>query len=256
MLVQVMKRRIRAAGIHFCISAVFAALIGTWVFCVWYPPLYAEVSGGLSLFAMLVAIDALLGPALTALVLSPKKLLPELRRDITIIVLLQLLALGYGMYTIAMARPVHIVFEVDRFRVVSAADIDTAELPKASASYQNLSWTGPAVIAARTSTNAEETLRALDLAMQGVEISMMPERWTPYPPYAGAVLAKARPAALLVQKYPALVPRVQHAATKAGVKVLDLYFLPIDGRKRDGVVLLSAPDAAILEYLPVDGYFD
>jgi hypothetical protein len=251
-----MKRRMCAASIHFAISAILAGLIGFLVFAVWYPPNYVEVSGGLTLFAMLVGIDVLLGPALTAMVVDQKKPITELRRDIVIIVLLQLIALGYGMYTIAMARPVHIVFEVDRFRVVSAADVDPIQLAKASDTYRVLPWTGPSVIAARTSINAEESARALDLALQGVEISMLPERWMAYPPNAAAVLAKSRPVALLLAKYPEMGPQIQDAVEENGVRPQDLFFLPIQGRKKDGVVLLSSPNAVILAYIPVDGFFE
>lgn len=55
---------------------------------------------------------------------------PGLSRYIGAIVLVQLLAFGYGVFSIAQARPVHLGFEVDRFRVDSAADIDPAQLPR------------------------------------------------------------------------------------------------------------------------------
>lgn len=250
-----MNRRIRAAGLHFLASAAIAVLAGLVVFLLWYPPPYATLAGGISLFAMLVSIDVVLGPALTALIANPSKPRNELQRDISVIVVVQLLAMAYGLYTIAMARPVHLVFEVDRFRVVSASDIEPAQLIKAPAAYRHLPWTGPTLIAARKSATQEEMIRALDLGLQGVDLAMQPERWVDYGPNVEAVLKKARSAKLLLEKYPQVAEEVQVAAASHGVAPESVYFLPLDSRKASGVALLAAPDARIVGYVSVDGFF-
>ena len=41
---------------------------------------------------------------------------------IAVVALIQLVALGYGLWTVFIARPVHLVFEIDRFRVVHAIE--------------------------------------------------------------------------------------------------------------------------------------
>jgi len=41
-------------------------------------------------------------------------------------------------------------------------------------------------------------MRALDLGIQGQDISMQPDRWVAYGPQAEAVLKKARPVKLLL----------------------------------------------------------
>ena len=99
-----MKFRLRASGLHFFISAAIALIFGLLVFLVWYPPPFAMLAGGLILFSMLVGIDVVLGPFLTALVANPNKPRPELRRDIGLIVVVQLLAFVYGAYTIEIGR--------------------------------------------------------------------------------------------------------------------------------------------------------
>ena len=126
-----LKPRFQAAGIHLCISLVIAALAATLVFALWYPYPYRDLSGGRELFTMLVSIDVILGPLLTLAVFNLKKPRAELVRDLAIIGLVQLLALGYGLWTVYQARPVHMVFEMDRFRVTHAADIDPELLAKA-----------------------------------------------------------------------------------------------------------------------------
>ena len=44
---------------------------------------------------------------------------------------LQLAALVYGLHTVYIVRPVAMVFEVERFRLVTANDVLLDELPKA-----------------------------------------------------------------------------------------------------------------------------
>ena len=250
-----MKFRMRASGLHFLISAAVALVFGLLVFLLWYPPPFALLAGGLSLFAMLVGIDVVLGPFLTALVANPNKPWPELRRDIGLIVVVQLLAFGYGAHTIALARPVHLVFEVDRLAVVSAADIDADQLTKALPAYRTLPWTGPTLIAARKSESSAEMTRSLDMGLQGVDISMQPERWIDYTANAAAVLKKARPVQLLLDKYPQLADQLKAAAASHSVALGDMQFLPMTSRKESGVALIAAPDARFVGYLSVDGFF-
>lgn len=247
--------RLRASGLHFLISVAVAVVFGLLVFLLWYPPPFATLAGGLILFAMLVGIDVVLGPFLTALVANPKKPRLELRRDIGLIVVVQLLAFGYGAYSIALARPVHLVFEVDRLTVVSAADIDADQLIKASPAYQKLPWTGPTLIAARKSESGSEMTRSLDLGLQGVDISMQPERWVDYNANAAAVLTKARSIKILLDKYPALTDELKNVASSHELTVENIRFLPMTSRRESGVALIAASDARFLGYLPVDGFF-
>ena len=250
-----MRFRMRASGLHFLISAAVALVFGLLVFSLWYPPPFAMLAGGLTLFAMLVGIDVVLGPFLTALVANPKKQRLELRRDIGLIVVVQLLAFGYGAYSIALARPVHLVFEVDRLTVVSAADIDSNQLMKASPAYQTLPWTGPTLIAARQSESGLEMTRSLDLGLQGVDISMQPERWVDYNANAAVVLRKARPIKLLLDKYPEMAVQLKSKASSHGLALENMRFLPMTSRRKNGVALIAASDARFLGYLPVDGFF-
>lgn len=249
-----MNRRIRASGLHFLVSASVAVLSGLVVFLIWYPPPYATIAGGLVLFSMLVGIDVLLGPALTALVASPTKPRTELRRDIAIIALVQMLAFVYGLYTIALARPVHMVFEVDRFTVVSAADLNTAQLAKAPEAYRQLPWTGPTLIATRKSISNAEMLSSLDLSFQGVDLAMQPDRWVDYNEGRAKVVAAARPMKPLIDKYPQVLAAAKTAAVEHGVSMDNMRYLPLTSRNESWVALVAVPDARIVGYLSVDGF--
>ncbi len=249
-----MDIRTKNSALHFLASSCIALLAGLLVFAIWYPPPYATIAGGLTLFAMLAGIDVVLGPCLTAIVSSPTKPRRELRVDIGLIVVVQLIALGYGLYTIAQARPVFLVFEVDRFRVVSAADLDPAALEKAPPEYRRLPWTGPVLIAAKKSETPEEMARSLDLSLQGVDISMQPNHWTSYASSVKAVLEKSLPVKALIEKYPDINDEVRQLATQNGILPEEIRFLPLQSRNMTGTVLISIPNARIIGHLAIDGF--
>jgi hypothetical protein len=250
-----LNRRLNASGLHLLASLVLAALVSALVFGIWYPSPYAAVAGGTSLFVLLVSVDVVMGPALTAVIASPSKPVAEFRRDFALIVLLQLAALGYGLYTMALARPVHMAFEVDRLRVVVAADIDPAALPNAPPALRRLPWFGPRLIAAVKPEDPAALVKSVELGLAGVDLSMVPGNWRDYASQAAVAWAKARPVAPLLARYPALASEATALAAAAGQPVQALRFLPLVSRQASWVTLLAEPGARVVGHLPVDGFF-
>ncbi len=246
-----MNLRTRAAGLHLLGSLLLAGLAWWLVFRLWYPPPFAELAGGAALFLILVAVDVVIGPALTAVVASPKKPRAELLRDLAVILVLQFAAMGYGLYTMAVARPVAIAFEVDLFRVVSAVDVDETTLSSAPPALRQLSWTGPVVLAAVKPSDPAEQFRTIELGMAGVPLAALPAHWRDYAPSAAKAWAAAQPAAMLIAKQPRQAAAVNAIARAAGVSVNDLRTLPLMARRAEWLALLAAPDARIVGYLPV-----
>ena len=77
----------------------------------------------------MVGVDVVCGPLLTLVLFNPAKSRRELRLDLSLVAVIQLAALAYGLYSISLARPVIQAFETDRFAVVSAVEIDPGQLP-------------------------------------------------------------------------------------------------------------------------------
>jgi hypothetical protein len=250
-----MSRRIRFAGSHFFLSVLVAGAVALLVFLVWYPSPYDSLAGGLSLFAILVGVDVALGPMLTAVVASPGKPRAELLRDVTLIAVIQLAAFSYGVYTIALARPVYIVYEVDRLRVVSAADIAPADLAKSAPEFRPLPWAGPRFIATVAPTDSAALFDSIGRSLQGTDLAMQPEHWVRYADANPAMLKAARLISVLLQRYPDAASAVGSAARTAGVPPSNLRFLPLMSRRRAGVALLSTPDMRVVGYLDVNGFF-
>lgn len=248
-------RRLKLAGFHLLASVGVAAIVAVAVLRIWYPYPFSAVAGGLSLFTLLVSVDVILGPALTAVAASPTKPVPELRRDLAVIVAVQLAAFAYGMHTIAVARPVHLAFEVDRMRVVTAADIEPGSLRDSVPEFRSLPWFGPTLLAAIKPVNPEEQLRSIDLGLAGVDLSMVPANWRDYSSLSATVWAKARPVQVLVDKYPESEAALIAIARTEHQSVADLRFLPLQSRQASWATIVAAPGARVVGHLPFDSFF-
>lgn len=248
-------RRSRAVAIHIAASLLIAAVVGALVFLVWYPQPFDVIAGGTGLFLLLVGVDVVLGPALTAVVANPAKPLPELRRDLAVIVLLQLAGLGYGLHTMALARPVWLAFEIDRFRVVMAADIEPTTLGDAPPGLRSLPWTGPRTIAAVKPTEPAEQMKSVELGLAGIDLAMVPRNWRDYASQTDRAWRVARPVAALLKQYPQEATAVVQAAARSGVAVESMRFLPLMSRSASWVALIAAPDARVVGYVAQDGFF-
>jgi hypothetical protein len=249
------KERAQAACVHLTASLAVAALAALLVFVVWFPFPYREISGGRALFELLVAVDLTLGPLLTFVVFNRAKPRRELWRDLSVIAVLQLAALGYGLHAVYQARPVYLVYEVDRFQVVTAADVDPSELGQAPPDLRELPWHGVQVIGARKSRDSDEMLRSLESALAGKDIAMMPSRWQSLgaDEYA-QIRARARPAKFLRGRGGDGVVALDRLLGAAGLTDEDVLAVPLVSRRNDWSVLMRRRDLQIIGYLAIDAF--
>lgn len=246
-------RRTRAAAVHLLLSCMVAAICAALVFLLWYPGPYRSLSGGRDLFFLVTAVDVIIGPLLTFAVFNPIKGWRHLRRDLAVIACLQVAALGYGVHTVYQVRPVALVFEKDRFRVVSAADVYEPELGKGRAEYSSLPLTGPWTLGARSPADGAERTDAIFLALKGYDVAQRPVFWQAYEESRMNALRVARPLSVLLEHYPQ--GRAQLDATVAELRLnLDTTkFLPLVARV-DAVVLLNG-QGDVVGFAPFDGFF-
>lgn len=249
------KERGRAAAVHLLASLGIAAVAAVLVLGVWFPHPYRHVAGGIGLFTLLVSVDVVLGPLLTFAVFNRAKPRTELVRDLGIIVLLQLAALGYGLSTAFQARPVFLVYEVDRFRVVTAADIEPAELAEAPPGLRGLPWRGIRVIGTRAPRDNQEMLASIDSALAGRDISMLPGWWQDLgPDNHRQMRAKARSLEVVRARAGDATGELDRLVAGSGVPPEQVVALPLVGREGDWSVLLDARDLRIIGYLPIDAF--
>lgn len=121
MLSVTVKDKLKAAFIHLFVSAVLVILSYLIVTQFWYPAPFFSATGVSQIFILIVIVDLVLGPLLTFIVYRKNK--ETLVTDLCVIALLQISALAYGLYSVYEARPVWIVYIIDRFELVQANEL-------------------------------------------------------------------------------------------------------------------------------------
>lgn len=223
------------------------------VFVLWYPTPFREVSGGRELFFIVIAVDVVLGPLITFAVFDRRKPRGELVRDLTVVVLLQLAALAYGLHAVAQARPAVVALEGNRLRVVRAIDLDNAALAQAPSGLQRLSLTGPTFVATRRPTEAER-LEAMQRGLAGQDIGMRPEFWLPPDQSGPAYAAAAMPIQRLRTLQPHRVAEIDAAVSSLGTASTQVGYLPMLARRTDWSALVDLKSGTIVGYVPVEGF--
>lgn len=250
-----LRRALGAAGWHLLVSVLVAAVAAGLVFGVWFPYPYRELVGGRELFLIVVAVDVVCGPLLTLVLFNHLKSRRELALDLSLVAMIQLGALAYGMYTVVQARPVYLAFEVDRFRAVTVSDIQTDKLRPELGGLHRIGWGGPKVIGVRTPKDNEEMMRSLDLSLGGIDQAVRPDWWVPYEDVKARVLEKSSPVSELRAKRPELKSLIDASIAESGSREDRLVWLPITSFQSTGwVAFLDASSAEIKSFAPVDGF--
>ena len=250
--------RIRVAGIaasiHLICSVVVAVLAGALVFGLWYPYPYRDLSGGRELFFLVVGVDVVCGPLLTLVLFNPLKPKAELWRDLGLVALIQIGALGYGLFTVWQVRPLFLVLELDRFKVVMAPDLDAAAVTALPNGLRASVWGGPKVVAIRPPASVEEKNKVLFAALQGGrDYAERPEFYLRYEgENALKSLKSAKPLTGFLQRWPDQQAAADKLATEKKVNLSQWMYLPVRGRQ-EWVAILDKR-GQIQGFLKGDGF--
>lgn len=248
---------------HLTLSISVATLVAVLVFRFWFPEGLRHLSGGWRLFWWIVGVDVVCGPLLTLLLYKQTKSRRELFADLTLVVIIQLAALGYGLHSLAQARPLALVFEVDRFRLISSADIVEADLKYLPDWFRPWGATPIRTLGLRSLHSADEQRKSFEAALQGVEAGQRPWRWQDYEQSHAEVLRRARPLADLLAAHPEQATLIDRAVNDAlnesqageAKEGRALLWLPLVSRRSmEWVVLLDPMTLRVRAYLPLDGF--
>lgn len=231
-----------------------ASLAAMLVFGLWYPYPYREISGGRELFVLMVAVDIIIGPLITLAIFDRRKPRMELRRDMLLVAVLQLAALGYGLWTVAIARPVHMVFEIDRFRIVHAIEIPDDLLKKNSSGIDAMPFTGPTFLGLRAFRDNKERADATLAALQGVHLGSRPDLWQSYDSSRQDVLNAAKPVKQLQERFPEHIGAINAAISSGSLSVDFAKYLPLVGRKSFWTVFVDGRNGDVVAFLPLDSF--
>lgn len=97
-----------------------------FVYFIWYQQIYFKISGVIEPLKLLLIVDVILGPLLTFMIYKKGK--KDLKFDLMIIILLQLLAFIYGAYSIYLGKPSLVIHRTGYLEVISENSINYTEL--------------------------------------------------------------------------------------------------------------------------------
>ncbi|GAA5630494.1 hypothetical protein Acal02_01094 [Acinetobacter calcoaceticus] len=173
-----MNARLNFFSSHLLLSILIAFLVIGIVFFIWYPAPLAKAVGVTHIFLMMLAIDVIIGPLLGLLVYKEGK--KSLKMDLGIIILIQFVALGYGVYSIAQGRPAWLAYNVDRFELVRNNEIVTNQIAQVNPQYQQPSWLKPQFVGVEFAK--DKKIRGDEMfaeVLGGISIAQKPERYVP-----------------------------------------------------------------------------
>lgn len=250
----VWREKLRAFAVHFLITLLLSASAAALVFLVWFPDPFQKMLGGTRLFEVLVACDLGLGPLTSFIIYNSKKTRRALLFDYTVVGIVQLGAFFYGLHAVANMRPVYVAFVGDRIDVVSAGEIDDADLAQGKEGYRQRPKWGPQLVGIQEPTDLKERNKALFAALAGKDYSVMPSYYVPYEQKLAEISQRASPVSKLEKGHPETKPMVSSAAAELRIPVEKLAWLPVKHRSGFWTVLLDTDTGRPVRWLPVDPY--
>ncbi len=105
---------------HLAFSSSIFIVLSYLIIFHWYPDFYFWLDGGIRAIATVFFVDVVLGPGLTLLVFKPGK--KSLKFDMTVILVVQFMALSWGIYKVYTERPATSVYYQGKFTCISYPD--------------------------------------------------------------------------------------------------------------------------------------
>ena len=159
----------------------------------------------------MVGCDLALGPLISLVIYNSRKSRRKLITDYSIVGVVQIAALVYGVHILAAARPVYVAFSHDRLEIVSARDISDEELAAAKTpAYGSLPLTGPRFVSIKVPDAEQQD--ALFQSLAGNEEHMRPRFYVPYESQLEQIRVRAKTLEELEKRHPESKPLL-HAAS-------------------------------------------
>lgn len=244
--------RYQAFGAHLLGSIVVALVSATLVFLVWYPGALPAATGVTGIFLILLGVDVVVGPCITLIVFNPAK--RELKRDLAIVLFLQVAALLYGLNSVFVARPVYVVYNASRFDLVYANDLTEEKLKLVSdARFKTAPLFGPQTIAARRPVDAKTRNEILLGSLSGGDdLPQIPQHYVPYADEKVEVIKSLQEIETLRGLNKMYEKEVDSLVQRYGKREGGIAYLPLRGKVKDLAVIVARDSAEVLEIVQLN----
>jgi len=247
------REKFRAFCIHFLATAALGACAAALIFLVWFPHPFATMIGGTELFLLVVGCDMALGPLISLVIYNSRKSRRELVMDYTLVAIVQVAAMVYGVYIVAGTRPVYVAFNKDRIEIVTARDIDDSELAAArDPAYRALPWDGPHFVYINVPPADQQD--ALLQSVSGIEEHQRPKFFAPWESGLEEILERAKPVAELAKKSADVARLFAAQSAASGLPPERLRWLPVRHRNGFWTALVDFETGKPVRYVDFDPY--
>lgn len=236
-----MSKRLKFFLGHLSISLLIALAVIGLVFFIWYPSPLAKAVGVTHIFLILIAIDVIIGPLLGLFVYKEGK--KTLKMDLTVIILIQLSALAYGVHTIQQGRPIWLVFNVDQFELIRSNEIYNKNIEQADRKFQTPSFLTPKFVAVQVSKDPKQKQQDMfDEVLNGISLSQRPERYVEITQVKTKIQQRAQEIKLLeLYNDPQLVQKTLAKYPQATA------FVPLKANAVDMTVLINKEKGEVIK---------
>ena len=247
------REKLIATAVHFLVTLALTACAAALIFLVWFPRPFATMIGGTELFLLVVGCDLALGPLISLVIYNSRKSRRKLIFDYTVVGVVQICSLVYGISVLDGARPVYLAFDVDRLEVVTAVEISDQELAAArNPEYARLPITGPRLVG--VTVPSTERSDAMFQALSGNHEHLRPRFYVTYESKLESIRAKAKAVEALEKRKPAAKPLIDAAMRDAGIPVERIRWLPVHHAKGFWTVLIDIDDGKPVAWANFDPY--
>lgn len=235
-------------------SALLLAVATLAVIFSLYPSPFPQLQGLWTVLGVMAIVDVVLGPVLTFVVFNPAK--KSLKADLTVIVLIQFIALIYALHIAWDGRPVYAVYFGDRFEIATANEFDASILTKANKMYSRLPFSGPKWVGAQIperDVNGKNEM--LFSAIFGGGVRITPKYYVTYSQVKDNVIRHlVKVNSLLIRDKNRTQP-VLNVVKSMGRKNEDVGLIPLKGKAKYGTVFVDARTGEILQVTDLDPWW-
>lgn len=165
---QLVQFKFKAGLIHFLISLSIFGVVLAWVWFVVYPDVYFSMAGAFQGLLLVFLVDVVLGPLLSFLVYDPKKTKKAILVDFTVIGLVQVGAMLYGLNTLYQEHPkAVIVYKNSSATVLNKREIE--EIPELNLTQDYSEWSKLPVVVYTPDASMQVSYQPLDKSLPIIE---------------------------------------------------------------------------------------
>lgn len=233
-----MSARIRAFLLHLGASLAIIALFFAVLRGAWYPGFYFELEGVWVVARMVILVTLVVGPLLTLLVYDLRKGLKVVQRDVAVILLLQLLALGWGVRASYLGQPDYLAFVAGQFSTISRHELVGEN---SDAQFAASSWEAPLPVYIRPVADAQERSEQIWAFLEGraPDLQYQFDRYLPYREHRQTIAAAGREVAAVVADDAERRARFDAFLANHGGRDSDYLLYTVFAHEREGTLVLS-----------------